>query len=287
LIFWCWIERIEQILTSFDYGSAIRIEKLNKYKFLEGNIMEAGSKALEIMEVFLKTDSELSIYDVAKLTGIKPSTAYRVTYLLVNKGYVYQRYKRGKYSMSPKKLFEFAGLAKRKLNVRIIALPFLHDLTKETGYSSNMALCLGKVGFDYETINPSDGFSFAPSSRAYDLYNSAVGKVFLAYMHEKELQEYFETTKLISKTPNTISELKDLKIQLEHVKQEGVAFDYEEAFVGLNAIAAPVWDSDGNVAAAIGIFGSSVRLTRQKTIKLAPIVKKYALDISKAMGYNF
>jgi DNA-binding IclR family transcriptional regulator len=248
--------------------------------------MEAVTKALEIMEVFLKADTELSIYDVAKLTGIKPSTAYRITYLLVKRRYVYQRYKRGKYSMNPKKVFEFAGLAKNKLNVRTIAKPFLIDLTKETGESSNMALCLGKVVFDFEIINPIDGVNIAPSPQAYDLYNTAVGKVFLANMTERELQEYFESINLIRKTPNTILNVKDLQRQLKNVKQDGVAYDYEEIIQGLHAIAAPVWNCDGNVAAAIGIIGNSTRLTKPRMIKLVPIVKKYALEISKAMGYD-
>jgi IclR family transcriptional regulator, KDG regulon repressor len=248
--------------------------------------MEAVTKALEILEVFLKADSELSIYDVAKLTGIKPSTAYRITYLLVKRRYVYQRHKRGKYSMNPKKVFEFAGLAKNKLNVRTIAKPFLVDLTKEAEESSNMALCLGKVVFDFEIINPIDSFNIEPNSRAYDLYNTAVGKVFLAYMTEMELQEYFETIKLVPRTPNTISNINDLKKQLEKVKQDGIAFDYEEVILGLHAIAAPVWNCDGNIAAAIGIFGNSKRLKKARMIKLAPIVKKYALGISKAMGYD-
>jgi IclR family transcriptional regulator, KDG regulon repressor len=248
--------------------------------------MEAVSKALEIMEVFLKADSELSIYEVAKLTGIKPSTAYRITYLLVKREYVYQRHKRGKYSMNPRKVFEFAGLAKKKLNVRTIAIPFLHDLTRETGETSNMALCLGKVVFDFELINPVESVNFTPSSQAYDLYNTAVGKVFLANMSERELGEYFESVKLIPKTPNTITHLDELKRQLEIVKQEGIAFDCEEIIRGLNAIASPVWNCDGKVAAAIGIIGNSKRLTRSKMNKLVPIVKKYAQEISSAMGYN-
>jgi DNA-binding IclR family transcriptional regulator len=248
--------------------------------------MEAVSKALEIMEVFLKTDKELSLYEVAKLTGIKPSTAYRITYLLVKKGYIYQRHKRGKYSMSPKKVYEFSGLAKKKLNIRTVAIPFLHELTQETGESSNMALCLGKVVFDFEIINPINSFNIEPSSRAYDLYNTAVGKVFLANMPERELQEYFNTIQLVSITTNTISNMNVLRRQLAKVKQEGVAFDYEEVILGLHAVAAPAWNSDRKVAAAIGIIGNSKRLTRSRMITLTPIVKKYALEISKAMSYN-
>jgi IclR family transcriptional regulator, KDG regulon repressor len=247
--------------------------------------MEAVSKALEIMEVFLKTTEELSIYDVAKLTGIKPSTAYRITYLLVKKGYIYQRHKRGKYSMSPQKVFEFAGLAKKKLNVRTIAIPFLHELTQETGQSSNMALCLGKVVFDFEIVNPANSMGIVPSTRTYDLYNTAVGKIYLANMNEKELQDYFDTINLAPVTPNTITNKIDLLNQLEDIKKSGVAFDYEEIITGLHAVAAPVWNNEGNVATAIGIIGNSKILTKQKMIKLAHIVKKYALEISKALGY--
>jgi DNA-binding IclR family transcriptional regulator len=43
---------------------------------------------------------------------------------------------------------------------------------------------------------------------------------------------------------------------------------------------------DGTVVAAIGVIGPSVRMTRQRMIEIGRIVKKYAQDISEAMGYS-
>ncbi|MGD9118772.1 MAG: IclR family transcriptional regulator C-terminal domain-containing protein, partial [Dehalococcoidia bacterium] len=74
--------------------------------------------------------------------------------------------------------------------------------------------------------------------------------------------------------------------QLVQIRQDGVAFEDEEHELGIKTVSAPVMDWENNVAAAISVVGPSIRMTREKMLKIAPIVKTYALKISRAMGYN-
>ncbi len=247
--------------------------------------MEAINKAFEILDVFLKNKRPLSIYEVAKITGFKTSTAYRVTNILIKRGYVYQQYKRGKYLLSPKKLIEFAGLVKGRLDIRNIAMPYLHELSKVADESAALALCLGNTAFDSDIISTTHRWSITPDYANFNLYSTGVGKVFLAYKSDVELQEYFDSVKLAPRTSNTIIGQDELRMQLKRIKQEGISFDYEEHELGLLSVAAPIWDSDNNVIAAVSILAPSLRVSRQRIVELAPLVKKYAAEISKAMGH--
>ena len=77
-----------------------------------------------------------------------------------------------------------------------------------------------------------------------------------------------------------------LKDQLHIVRQEGVAFDYEERTLNVHSVAAAIKGADGHVLGAIAVVGPKIRLTRARMKELAPIVKKYALNISREMGYR-
>jgi IclR family transcriptional regulator, KDG regulon repressor len=247
--------------------------------------MEAINKAFEILDVFLKNDRPFSIYEIAKITGFKTSTAYRVTNILIKRGYVYQQNKRGKYLLSTKKLIEFAGLVKGRLNVRNVAMPYLHELSKTADESAALALCLGNSAFDSDIVSTTHRWNIRSDIANFGLYSTSTGKTFLAHRTEKDLKEYFDSIQLIPKTSNTIIDEDEIRLQLKKIRQEGVAFDYEEHELGLLGVASPIWDSDDNVIAAISILAPTLRVNRHKLIELAPLVKQYAYEISKAMGH--
>jgi DNA-binding IclR family transcriptional regulator len=118
------------------------------------------------------------------------------------------------------------------------------------------------------------------------IYTAGVGKTFLANMSEKDLEEYLSSVILKPRTPNTITDMDELKRHLNKIKKDGVAYDDEEQELGLRMIAAPIFDWDEKIAAAIGVVGPSSRISRQRMVEIAPLVKKYALQISQAMGYS-
>ena len=59
-----------------------------------------------------------------------------------------------------------------------------------------------------------------------------LGKIFLAYMTEEEVEESLKTKGLPYYTKNTITDPEKLKTDLLIVKREGVARDNEEFEVG-------------------------------------------------------
>jgi IclR family transcriptional regulator, KDG regulon repressor len=85
-------------------------------------------------------------------------------------------------------------------------------------------------------------------------------------------------------TPNTITDLDDLKRQLHNIRREGMAVDDEEGYLGVRGIACPFKNEENSVAGSVTILGPTVRLTRQKVAEYAPMVKDCASGISRALG---
>jgi IclR family transcriptional regulator, KDG regulon repressor len=246
--------------------------------------LDAINKAFEILELFLYSDDELSINDVSEQTKITYPTAHRITTALVKRGYLLQPEKRGKYSVHPAKLSEFIGIIRKKLNVRTIASPYLHDLSQTVNEGVLLAVRRGYIAINVDVVNRGRLLNVTPDTATLGLYNTGAGKIFLAYLSEKEFQTYLNSLVLSAKTPNTIIDKDSLVKQMNEVRRSGVAYDDEENELGLRSIAAPIRDWEGRVIAAISIIGPTARITKQRLTELAPIIKDYALRISQAMG---
>ena len=87
-------------------------------------------------------------------------------------------------------------------------------------------------------------------------------------------------------TPNTITDLNEIKKHLLTVAREGVAYDDEEHITGVRNVTAGIKDSTGKVVSCVGVLGPSVRLNRSKIKEILPYVKGCAMQISRGLGYR-
>ena len=177
--------------------------------------MDSINKAFEILDVFLQNDGELSISNISALSGINSGTVHRITSILVKRGYVIQPKRRGKYSLSTTKLVYLAKIAQQKLKINTIAYPYLRELAQTVEEAVAIANLFGNVAYNIATINVDHIISFKPDSATLSLYSTGLGKTFLAYMSEKELQDYINSVKLKPRTPNTVTKVAELKKQLK------------------------------------------------------------------------
>jgi len=248
--------------------------------------MGTVEKVLDILEVFLNQQREISISELANLSRLNISTVHHITSMLVNRGYLSQAHKRGKYSIGVKFL-EFGSIARNSIKIANLAIPFLEELNKVTDESVNLAILDSNEAVYIEHIESSHTLrTFTEVGNRVPLYCTGVGKVLLAHMTEEELERFFNSNRLISYTDNTITDLSQLKKQLTVIKHEGIAIDKEEMESGVKCIASPVRDWNGNIVAAISISGPSTRLTSKRMEELRSLIKSSASKISRAMGYK-
>jgi IclR family acetate operon transcriptional repressor len=83
---------------------------------------------------------------------------------------------------------------------------------------------------------------------------------------------------------STITDPSQLKTELEKVREDGYAIDFEEQEEGVRCLAAPVFGPDGEVFAAMSISGPASRLERKRLEELVPEAKRVSADFSEAFG---
>jgi DNA-binding IclR family transcriptional regulator len=90
---------------------------------------------------------------------------------------------------------------------------------------------------------------------------------------------------LESFTSHTVVKIADLQRELATVRERGWACVAEELEVGLNAVAAPVYDANAQVIAALSVSGPSYRLGLERFEEIAKQTISAADAISRRLGW--
>lgn len=247
--------------------------------------MKIIKKSLTILDLFLSSEGELSMEEIAKRSSMNKSTARRIVLSLIECGFLKKQKRRGKYSLGMKFL-DYISAVKKHNPIIDIAERHLNDLNQITGETVSLALWDGRDAVISRTIYPSTPLIVnANEGSMVGLHFASLGKAIMGEMPEEELDRHL-SHKLTRYTQNTITDINDLKKNLMMIKKEGVAIDDEEAFQGVIGISAAIKNNEGLVVGAVNILGPSVRLTRERIRECVPMVKECALKISKDLGYT-
>jgi len=116
-------------------------------------------------------------------------------------------------------------------------------------------------------------------------YNTATGKVLLAGLDENTLNQFFDEVKLKEYTKTTITKEKELRKEIEEIKEKGYGIDNEESEEGLMCFAAPIKNISNTAVAAISISGPAFRMKENKDELIKSIIK-VSNEISAKIGYK-
>jgi DNA-binding IclR family transcriptional regulator len=245
--------------------------------------VQSVDRALMVMEI-LASLGQAGVTEIAAELGVHKSTVSRLISVLEARGYVEQLSDRGKYRLG----FAIARLARStsaRLDLVKQSQAACDALAVESGETTNLAVldedrivniaeAIGAAGIALRTWVGQSCPAHATSS----------GKVLLAGLDVGELRERLAPT-LESFTDETVTARSALETELEVVRQRGWASVREELEVGLNAIAAPVYDADGQIVAALSVSGPSYRLGDDEFEATAKRTVAAAETISKRLGW--
>ncbi|HEU4349392.1 MAG TPA: IclR family transcriptional regulator, partial [Actinoplanes sp.] len=207
------------------------------------------SKAVSLLDAFAIGDAELSLNELARRAGLPLSTAYRLAGELVSWGGL-ERAEGGGYRVGLR-LLEVGARAPRSAGLHEIVVPFMQDLFIATRENVHLAVIQGHEALYIERVTGLQ--SIAVKSRRWGrmpMHSTGVGKVLLAYADDGFVDEVIDHG-LPRFTPYTIVAPGHLRRNLAEIRRTGVAFAHEEMTVGRLSVAAPVFDADGRVAAAM------------------------------------
>ena len=243
------------------------------------------TKVLHILETLHDAPSGLQLKDVAQLTGINKSTAYRFLAHLEHDGYVF-RDASGAYAIGVR-LARLASGTSYQTTLRKLSRPILQQLWRVTGETVNIAVLDGREVLYLDVMESSHTFRLVSQvGMRSPVYCTALGKAMLAYIPEEEQQYFFDGMTFERFTPHTIRGTAQLRKDFALIRQRGYSIDNEEAYLGSRCISAPIFEASGKIAAALSVSGPTTRVTREKVPAMAAAAKNAAMAISRTLGYS-
>ena len=119
----------------------------------------------------------------------------------------------------------------------------------------------------------------APLGSPRPLYCSAAGRLLLAYSNHDWREQYLKRTPLKAVTDRTLTDRAKLREELEKIRKTGLAISIGEAVPGAAGLAAPVFDTHGNAAAAL-LIGAPVDRFERELPALRKLMKEVAAQAS-------
>jgi IclR family acetate operon transcriptional repressor len=236
------------------------------------------SRGLRLLDVFSVTNTELSISELARRSGIPKSTTHRLVCDLVNWGAL----ERGPNGVRlGVHLLEVGHLVPAQ-RLREVAVPFAHNLNEITQLTSNLAIRDGQDIVYVEKI--SSRALRVPHSRAggrLPIHCTALGKAILAHS-DREFVESVLGGELRALSPKSIVDPAALRKELATIRETKVAYDVEESRIGLFCVAAPVF-MHRNVVGAISVTGATALAQAQR---FAPAVRTTAMALSRMLAVH-
>lgn len=217
-------------------------------------------KSMRVLMAFDGQQRQLSLSQIAALTGFDLSTTQRFTYTLMTLGYLVKDDKARKYELAPRVLdFAFHYLTSNELVRR--ATPYLQQLSQETEETTNLTILDGcEIVFVQRIVSRNVLNPNVVTGTRLPAYCTASGLAMMAMLSDAEIEQVLNKSNLIKHTPYTIADPLKIKQRLKKIREQGYAHVREEYFFGDISTAAVVIDS--RFGGAVGAVNMAITTAR-------------------------
>ncbi len=210
-------------------------------------------RAVAVLHTLADAPGDLGNNEIARRTGINPSTVSRLLATLAHDELVSRVTDSGQFRLGPR-LVELGNAALARVDIRERCRPHLVALTEATGETATLSVPYEEGTITVDFVQSSSSVrSVAQVGRPSIAHATATGKVFLASTGT------MPSGSLPSYTRRTITDVAVLAAEVAAIRQRGWAQAVGEREEDLNAIAAPVRGAGAALTAVLGLQGPAGR----------------------------
>jgi DNA-binding IclR family transcriptional regulator len=253
---------------------------------MKASLTETGGvlvlhKTLDILESIREMPSGVKLSDLARAVDMPKATVYRILATLESRGLL-DRVEGGGYRVA-QRLFDLPRPFPMEEALHRIAPPLMEELAKSTRETVNLGILQGGEAVFTHSVESFESvrMPLKPDNRRL-LHTTALGKVLLAALPEKDVQRLIRLKGLPRLTPYSIVSSIALMRELERVRHEGYAIEDQENELGGRCIGAPIAGPDGRAVAALSVSGPLFRMDLNRALWLTAKVKLTCASISAA-----
>lgn len=240
--------------------------------------VRAADTCLRILQQIAFAERPQGVTQIAGKVGIAKGAVHKHLRTLIDHGMIVQDPITSLYRLGPK-IWLMGQKAPDGQMLSEIALPLMQAVRDDLGLAVVLSVPTPKSAFVLATLRSNQPIDIGvrPGSEL-QLHSSAQGKVFLAF-GPADLWDQLQIP-LEAVTPRTTTDVETLRREIEEIRLVGYAVAPEEALLGINALAAPIFNTNGTIVGSIGLIGSIQHLTAEPT----PHQLKVLMDLTGAIS---
>lgn len=247
--------------------------------------IDAVLTTLSIIEQLADADGPLGVSELASAIDSTKPRVYRHLRTLLERRYVTQDPATDKYQLSLRLFHLSQSIPEKTSFIREarIVLPALRDMIQQTvaiGVIEEHGVRVVEILRHRSAIQIT-----TPPGTLFAFHSSAQGKVALAFDAAPNLRAAAQKgTGTAGRQP--LASAAQLRREFAEIRTQGWAVAPETVLLGVNALAAPVFDAAGKVCGTIAVVGSVQYVSPQPDLALVSAVTAAARDISHRLGYT-
>ncbi|WP_020619703.1 IclR family transcriptional regulator [Paenibacillus daejeonensis] len=236
--------------------------------------IRAVERALDILLCFT-SGTDLAMSEIAERVGLHKSTVHRMLATLEEKGFVMRDRATDRYRLGMR-VWELSAHLSDTDDPAVIWLPEMERLRDQLGETVSLYVRDGQERIRIQAVQSNQAVRrVAPVGVRLPLYVGASSKVLVAFAEAEERNLILAD----ASWPAGV-DAEAYRRQLDEIVQAGYATSIEEREAGAAAVAAPIFDRSGRLAAVLSISGPASRLTMERMREIAPVV----MEASRLMG---
>lgn len=215
-------------------------------------------KAKEILDFLASQDTNVSLNTITNGVNFTKPTVRKILDTLIYLGWVTES--ENGFNIGTGMIW-YGEKARSQYNILPVITPHLQKLSDLFGETvsfmvpvDNQILLLKKFEGSHSVALKS------VIGGRLDMYSTSVGKAILATYSPEKLTHYLNTTTLYAKTPTTITDPQQLMSELDQIKLNGIAFDFEENEIDITCLGTVI-EIEKTIFGAFSISVPSYRMT--------------------------
>lgn len=236
------------------------------------------SRVSMILRLYLREESEFTVSEISRRTGIPKASVSRIARDLVDESILERD---GDHFRLGIRLFELGQQASRTTDLRRVAAPYMYELMSATKQTVHLAVLEGtEVVYVHRLRSKLTPPLPSRIGGRLPAHATGVGKVLLAFRPLEELDRLGDPP-LAALGPRTITDPEVLRSELHAIRMNRLAYEREESVADVGCAASPVLDANGRAIAALSV---SVHLSSTDLTKMGPAVAVAARALSRQLG---
>ena len=243
------------------------------------------ARGLQLLMQFNRDERELSGAELSRRLGLPRASVFRMLFTLEQSGFL---------ERCPDGVSYKLGLAVLRLGFELLSSmeltevgrPVIESLRDHSGFSAHLVVRDSReVVFIAKAAGGNAMFHSIQVGARLPAHATVLGRTLLSDVDMKDLAALYPEKTLPAYTPKTPTNLQDLKVLIDQDRDKGYGVSMGGYETGISTIAAPVFDGQGRVTAAISISVPSQRIEDDALMPLVELVKLASSQLTERLSH--